>query len=79
MPRISKVRQTLQSALIATNDPAERIQLAEQLNRLIAQEERINGRARRARAKREAEAARAEREKIGRPPTEAELALPFEL
>jgi hypothetical protein len=75
--RISKVRQTLERALIATNDPAERIQLAEQLNRLIAHEERINGRARRAKAKRAAEAERAAREKIGRPPTEEELAQPF--
>ncbi len=79
MPRISRARQTLQRALIATNDSAERIQLAEQLNRLIAHEERINGRARRARAKKAAEAARAARQEVGRPPTEAELALPFEL
>ena len=44
--------KTLQHALIATSDPDERIRLAHELNTLISHEERINGRARRKRARR---------------------------
>jgi hypothetical protein len=78
MPRISNAQKVLRHWLADATDPAEVLSLAQELNRLIAQEERKTARARRARAKRQAEAASATRQQVGRPLTEAELALPFE-